>query len=789
MGNPIQYIRRSLSRKLSLTIVLFAAILFNLALGFVFRQSLTAVRIEAIKRATVELDNTVLRAGSLLHRVEVATKNTEWLIPRHLDAPDSMFVYSQMILENNPYLSGCSIAFEPNYFREQGQGLYFSAYSYNDNGTILTTQEGNDYYQYFYMDWYQTAKLLDRPVWSEPFLDYNPADIYAREMIASYCSPLKDEDGNYIGTISVDISLEWLSNTISSVRPYRHSYSMMLGQGGTYFVHPDTTKLFYQTIFTESMEHPDPAMVELGHAMLRGEEGYRQLRVDGEDCYVFFKPLDITGWSVAIVCPESDIFGGFFRLRSMVYVIVAIGLLLILIVFSRIVTLELRPLRRLADQAGVIAKGNFNEKLPVSAHREDEIGRLGKSFGEMQESLVRYIEELRNTTASKAAIDNELKVASAIQESMVPNIFPPFPERNDIDLYASMATAKDVGGDLFDFFLRNEKLFFCVGDVSGKGIPASMVMAVTLSLIRSNSNRESDPARVVQSVNETLSQRNESMMFVTLFLGVLDLPTGRLRYCSAGHDCPLILSGGKLANLDCKPNLPIGIEPKMRFSAQESILSPDSTLFLYTDGLTEAMNSAYALYGLERVHTELQALGSELPPRQLIEKMSASVHGFVGEAEQSDDLTMMAIRYTPGEFQTILSESLTLFCDISRIAELSRFLDDIAERLEIDPVVTQQIQLAAEEVVVNVMNYAYNGRKKGYVTIKAASDGHTLKITVIDAGVAFDPTAKEKADTTLSAEERPIGGLGIFLVREMMDSVNYERVDHRNILTISKKIK
>ena len=786
MNNPIQYIRRSISRKLSLWIVLFAAIIFNIALGFMFTQSLKAVREEAISRATKELENTVLRVSSVIDLVETATNNTDWLIVRHLDAPDSMFVYSRRILQNNPELNGCSIAFEPYYFKDRGK--YFSAYSYNDNGTILTTQEGNDNYVYFYMDWYQTVKLLDRPSWTEPFFDFNPENIYSAEMIASYCKPLKDEKGNYIGTFSTDISLGWLSETISAVKPYPNSYSMMIGQGGTFFVHPDPDKLFYQTIFTETLEHPDPDLTELGHAMLRGEEGMRELKMDGVDSYVFYKPLGETGLSVAIVCPESDIFGGYNRLRHMVVFIVLVGLLLMLLVFSRIISQELKPLRRLADQTDTIAQGNFGQVLPEEK-RSDEIGRLSHSFVGMQQSLIRYVEELKETTATKAAIESELKVASGIQLSMLPQIFPPFPERKDIDLYASMIPAKEVGGDLFDFFLRDEKLYFCIGDVSGKGAPAAMLMAVTHSLFRAASAHESDPSVVMHNINETVCLDNSANMFVTLFLGVLDLPTGRLRYCNAGHDRPLIYDNG-LRALECLPNLPIGILADMKYTTQECMLNAGTTLFMYTDGLTEAMNIDHEQFGIERVNALYTTCGEKaLAPRQILDSFWEGVHEFVQDAEQSDDLTMLAISYTPNPFATVLSEKITLNCDLARVPELNNFIFSIGEKLKIDSSVIGQVQLAVEEAVVNVMNYAYPERKKrAFVTIKAMSDGHELRFVVIDSGIPFDPTAKEKADTSLSVEDRPIGGLGIFLVRELMDSINYERVDDRNILLMIKKI-
>ena len=444
MISPLKYLRKSLSARLSLWIVLFAAVVFVAALGFMFVESRRTVRQEAESRASQVLESTVLRVNGLLDRVVVATNNLEWLVLRHIDEPDSMFVYSRCFMQNNPDLNGCSIAFEPYFFKDRGR--YFSAYSYNDNGTIQTTQEGNDQYQYFYMDWYQLAKLLDRPCWTEPFFDFNLNDIYSKEMIASYCKPIKNAEGKYVGTIAVDLSLEWLSNTVSSVKPYPNSYSIMIGEGGTYFVHPDTTKLFYQSIFTPMMDQsvagaspdgpptvdfPETPLTALGHAMQRGEEGMMQFQIDGEDCYVFYKPLRATGWSVAIVCPESDIFGGYNRLQNTVAGIAIAGLLIMLLVFGRIVGKELKPLRRLATQTEAIASGYFEMVLPTDG-RADEIGQLTHSFADMQRSLVSYIDELKKTTALKASIESELKVASDIQMSMVPRIFPAFPNRKDI---------------------------------------------------------------------------------------------------------------------------------------------------------------------------------------------------------------------------------------------------------------------------------------------------------------------------------------------------------------------
>lgn len=632
----ISIFKRSLPIRLSLFVVTFSAIVLIAALAFLFEVSHQAIREEAIDRATNQLDNTILRVTNILDKVETAANNTEWLVRRHLNSPDSMFVYSHQILDNNPDLNGCSIAFEPYYFPDRGR--YFSAYSYNDKGKIITTQEGNEHYEYFYMDWYQLCKLLDRPVWTEPFTDYNPENINSEEMIASYCKPLKSEKGDYIGTVSVDISLGWLSNTISAVKPYPHSYSIMIGQGGTFFVHPDTNKLVYQSIFTESMDHPDSAMVELGHAMQRGEQGMHQLEVNGEECFVFFKPLSTTGWSVAIVCPESDIFGSFNKLRRSVTGTVIGGLILLMLVCGLVIRHELKPLTRLARQAETIASGNFSETLPQDG-RSDEVGQLSESFTNMQHSLVNYIEELKNTTAQKASIESELKVASEIQMSMVPRMFPAFPNRKDIDLFASISPAKEVGGDLYDFFIQDEVLNFCVGDVSGKGIPASLFMAVTRNLFRIVAQQGYSTVEIANQINAILSKDNDQAMFVTMFIGKADLRTGHLDYCNCGHNAPII--DGQFHDMKYH-NQPLGLLEGIPFYGESIDNIKGKQILLYTDGLNEAENADKELLGNERL-IELMQNVQDMNARQVIEMLISAVEKHRDGADPNDDLTLLCM--------------------------------------------------------------------------------------------------------------------------------------------------
>ena len=785
MRGIIEYIRRKLSVRVSLWVVMFAAIIFIAALGFLFYQARETVRQEAINRATQILDKTSLRVDSILNRVEVASTMTKWLVERHPDKSDSMFVYSRSMLENNPDFYNCSIAFEPYYFKDRG--LYCSAYTKFVGDTIRTIQGGSEHYQYFFTDWYLMPKLLGHPCWTEPYMDLDVAT-NTSEMVTSYCQSLTNKQGQMIGVINTSLSLNWLSQTISSIKPYPHSYSIMIGRGGTYFVHPDTTKITRQTIFTQTMEQPDTALTALGYAMQRGEEGMKRMYIEGKDSYVFYKPLGKTGCSMAIVCPESDIFSGFDRLRRTIMAIVTVGLLLMLYLFMRIIARELMPLRRLAKEAEAIASGQFDAELP-DFQRIDEIGQLSQSFGNMQQSLVKYIEELKHTTAQKASIESDLRIASDIQMGMLPVKFPTREDHDDVQLYASLTPAKEVGGDLFDFYFRDEKLFFCIGDVSGKGVPASLFMAVTRSTFRTVSSHESMPDRIVTTMNKTIADMNKNHMFVTLFVGVLDLPTGRLRYCNAGHDAPLLIGAG-VGELPCDPNIPVGFRPKWKYSLQEAQIFTGTTIFLFTDGLTEAMDANKALFQMGRVNeVSVRALANQQQePRQLISLMTEAVHQFVGDAEQSDDLTMMAIQYIRQQSDVQMRKKIVLSNDTQEVPQLNAFVEEVCQTVEFDKIVTMQVKVAVEEAVVNVMNYAYPPEQRGDVTIEAASNDIRLKFTIIDSGKPFDPTVQSEVDTSLSAKERKIGGLGIHIMRQNMDSINYERMDNLNVLTLRKKL-
>ena len=437
-------IRSSLSARLSLAVVLFVAVIFVGAFSIMFTEAQDIIKEEAWGKASQTLDGTVLHIDNTLRRVEVASDNMLRVIERNLEKPDSMFTVGKQVLANNRELTGCSISFDPFYYKEKGR--YFSAYAYNDGDSILTEQEGTDNYQYHCMDWYLIPKLLDRPYWIEPFMEDATEGIIVKDIFSSYSRPIHDAKGNSVGTFSVDIRLSWFTQTIAKVKPYPHSFCVMLGKGGSYLVHPDTTKLFYETIFTRTLEKPDSQKTALGTSMLAGESGHKILDYDGEPCHVFYKPFKNTGWSVAIVIPERDIYAPYQRLRSYTLWISAAGLLLLL--FFSLITIRnsMKPLQQLAEATHRIAEGDFSA-TEARRLRTDEIGQLQRSFTKMQQSLDTYTHELRSETMTLEKRNQELLEAyerAKEDERMKTAILHKMPDKMAVPVAEISTTAKQV---------------------------------------------------------------------------------------------------------------------------------------------------------------------------------------------------------------------------------------------------------------------------------------------------------------------------------------------------------
>jgi sigma-B regulation protein RsbU (phosphoserine phosphatase) len=380
--------------------------------------------------------------------------------------------------------------------------------------------------------------------------------------------------------------------------------------------------------------------------MVRGGEGFVRVQSPntGLRSWLYYAPVS-NGWSVGILFPEDDILADLRVMNRVVFRIGFLGFGLLLLVITVLSMRVTRPLHTLAMQTHEIARGNLDLVVPPAASR-DEVGDLSQSFENMRLALKDYVANLATTTAAKERIESELKIAQTIQRSFLPKRFTPFPERTEFDIYAQLLAAKEVGGDLYDFFLLDEqRLFFSIGDVSGKGVPAALFMAVTKTLMKGVAEQPLPPSQVLVKVNHELYVDNEHMMFVTLCCGVLDLQRGELQYTNAGHLPPLRLrASGQVAWVELPKGPVLGISEAPVYTTRTLRLEPMDTLLLYTDGVSEAMNPEKQLFGDDRLRAFAESQAGAAP-KELIDALFSSVHHFAGGEEQSDDITVLAVRY------------------------------------------------------------------------------------------------------------------------------------------------
>ena len=713
----------SFRSRLLLVIVAAFTLVATSIIQYIYTQR--SIKQEASLRAEGELNSAENKIMDVVNQTEAAVRNSIWVAQWCLENPDSLKRIPQRVVSENPVVVGSTIALVPGY--SQKYPLY-APYAARDmeNGKIKMLSLATEEYDYPSMEWFAKPLELGESYWSEPYFDENGGDM----LMVTFSMPVRDNNGEIAAILTADISLDWLTELIGDIKVYPNAFSMVVSRNGQIMVCPVDTLVMKKTVNQFARESSDREVLDrVNKAMLSGETGEMLVRYNGKNNHVYFAPVERTGWSLSIVLPEKELYKGVRRIGLLVNILQILGLAMIIVIL-RIVTRNQIRYQQLYEQ--------------------------------------------------KERIENEIHIAREIQMSMIPKTFPPFPERKDLDLAASVIPAKEVGGDLYDFFIRDEKLFFCIGDVSGKGVPASLVMAVTRSLFRAMSAHETSPARIVTSMNNSISETNENNMFVTFFCGVLDLTTGQLRYCNAGHNPPLILTND-IKGLSVVPNLPLGIIRDMEFVEQKTALQYDDALFLYTDGLSEAENSTQEQFGESRIKTALHGRKSS---ENHLKNIEHSVSLFVDKAPQSDDLTMLFIHYLGGN--PMNTYHLTLHNDIKQIALLPDFVDTIATRIELDHKAASNLNLALEEAISNVIMYAYPEGTDGEVSIDATVDGKNVSFVIADNGIAFDPTAKEEIDITARIDERPIGGLGIHLVRTIMDNVSYERKEEKNILTLTK---
>ena len=619
---------KSISKRLTLRIMMVVLAMMAVIAGVVYFTVSEYMDDEAEMRFQI----VVMRAHREIQRrlsdVYVATNNNVHEIERDIDDPDKLYAHLERIVKENPWIVSCGLLFVPDYYPEKGK--YFVPFATRDTADVVSVMRIDTvYHDYFEDDWYVARMESDSADWVDPYFEDPQLTTYiAPRLLTTYAVPIHNREGQPVALLCSDLSLEDLRNDMlqkvrQGKRNYEHekhpSYNCIIDRNGRYVLHPDRDRMLKDTLDAK--------------VTFKGKEGTVSAIVDGVPSWIFYRHLKYVEWTVMMVVPENLIQRHGRMLNTIILLVMLIGLAAIYLFCRQQIRKVTSPLHRFARSAEEVAKGNFNAPLP-DIRDDDEIRLLRDSFGNMQQSLSRYIDELKTTTAQKSAIESELSVARRIQMSMLKTETP---HRPDLMIKATLTPAKAVGGDFYDFFVRDNCLYFCIGDVAGKGVPAALVMTTACGGFRLLSESESEPVRIVSRMNEMIIRNNSITIFVTFFAGVLNLETGHLRYCNAGHIPPLV--NGEV--LPVNSNLPIGALSDWEYTTQEADLAPGSTLFLYTDGLNEAEDAQSHMFGKKRILEVMQSAQQE--PQTLIERMKQAVADFVGDTEQSDDLTMLMI--------------------------------------------------------------------------------------------------------------------------------------------------
>lgn len=636
-------IRRSITVKAVCLFLLISTSILAVVYAYSFSVSRKIIVDLAEENSRISGSNVGHLVTSKLTPIEKIVRNVAIALENPDLSDEAMVDLTKGIIEGNESVFGAAIAFEP--FGMYEDQLYYAPYSYREDGSIATMMLGNSDYRYFHLDWYQLPLLLEKPVWTEPYFDSGGGNIIMVTFAVPFYRRYHDTR-RVAGVVTADVSLAWLQKYMSNIRLYDSGYATLLSKNGLIISHPSKELILNQTIFSLSESLDDKQLWEIGRDAVSGGTGFltRKRYQDQQKSFLYYQSLPIGGWSLLFLIPQAEVLHEITILGWRTLAINLFGFLLLslaIVLLTRRFTL---PLIRLSQSAREISEGNLNAEIPTF-NAQDELGDLTQSFREMQRSLNEHIDQLTKTTTQKERIESELRIARNIQMSILPKIFPAFPDRTEFDVFPMIRPAREIGGDLYDFFFLDEYRFcFLIGDVSDKGVPAAFFMAVTKTLLKVIAEQYPDPGHILTKVNNDLAEGNESCMFVTLFIAILDLRTGLVQVGNAGHNAPVLMTPEGERFLP-SPNEPLaGAMPDMHYTTQEFVLNPGEYLMLYTDGVTEAMNVSREFYSDERLLRELGRVAKE-SPKQIVEDIEKAVRDFSGDAEQSDDITMLCIRF------------------------------------------------------------------------------------------------------------------------------------------------
>ena len=759
---------------LMLTVLMFAFACYTLTSRMKTKQLMVQNYSDSVNSFVRDLDERIVKSednlkslaliGGLFYRTDRSYDLTNKVIQR--------------IFENYPETLGGGIWFKPYILDKSKKHVCFYAYRNKDNKIVLDENFAGDEYDYPNQEWYKQIMSRVTPerniIWTKPYF----------ENLGSYTTMVTAGtgiyiDGELVGIATVDWEIDSIIDEVSKMKPFEKTFSMY--KNGAEI--KNSFALLGDKEYDYVIASTDPYLKNdiVGHSLkdvpwyADNLYGITYIKYHGKKYVPFYRKLR-NGMILVICVPKWEMFkdiNSFYR--YMFFVLLLIGFIIPAFLYCSLKRNIINPIDKLTDIANKIGKG---DDVKIKIEKPEEFVQLASTFDKMTK-------DIKLITQERAKINSELSIAKSIQSSSLPNVFPPFPSKKEFDIFASMEAAKEVGGDFYDFFFIDKTRFmFLIADVSGKGVPAALFMMTVKTLINNVSQLNYSPKQLIKIINNKICQTNKQGFFVTVLIGITDISTGETSIINCGHNLPLLKrNDGKFEYLHLEPNIVLGVFEDTDFEVYETVMKPGDIIYTYTDGVTEAINNNNEMYGEERLYNCLNNINTQ-EPIKIAHNVKDSITEFTNSNLQSDDITMLIFKYngTVNNMKTfrqlVTQENYKTFYT---------WLHDTCQEFNVNNDLANKLDMCAEELFANVAFYAYP-EKTGIIDVTFNKSGNNIILEFKDEGIEYNPLEKPDPDINLPPEERPLGGLGIYMVKTMSDEIFYKREDDKNILTLVFKL-
>ncbi|MEP4148884.1 MAG: SpoIIE family protein phosphatase [Halioglobus sp.] len=774
--------RNSISTRLIVLLTLVLAVIMGGGMLLDYRISRQEMLTRLGEEAVVEVGVAISDMENWLNGIEATTRLLGRILEQREYSEEGLQAMLRDVVANNDEIFGAAIAVSPD-FSDDTEG--FSPYYYLENGTVTYANLASSRADYQQQPWYKEPIAAGKALWTEPYFDAGGGEV----KMTTFAVPVYriDDKGNRIfyAVVTADVTLAALQRVAGQVHLGESSYSLLFSKKGVILstrsqasVMKHYSEISYQGVDLDAWH-------QMFSRALLGEPSTYDFPCpeSAGHCTIRLGRLKTTGWPIGLIYNQQEILSPLHQYELRIIALGVSTMLLMALAVYVLTSRLTRPLQQLSSATEHMARGEMDVALP-QATGKDEVATLVRSFTSMNRDLKTYISDLETATANRSRLEGELTAARDIQMSMLPGSGEALWQEDDISLWAKVRPAKTVGGDLYTYFQGEKHLFIAVGDVSDKGVAAALFMARAISLIQQLSGTATPPDKAMAELNNALERDNHSCMFVTLFLGVLEINSGKLRFASAGHTAPSLLRAGNVTTVGQETGPALGLADNQLYPINTLQLLRGDRLAVYTDGIDEAFNDQKEMYGVERFNRELQASGN-LPIAQAGIRLFDSVDAHTGEMPQSDDITLLLLQYPD-----IAGRSAHEAFDHSPglTGRVQGWLGVTLQGWKIAHDTIMELDLVAEEIVTNVQKYAGLEADQP-LRLAVTVSGSCLALEVRDQGKPFNPLEEgHRSELGADIDSAEIGGLGVHLVMQLTDRQSYRRDDGYNVLRVEKTI-